>query len=74
MSQRPSDVTIEVNGVQIYLPISKLEVGDSLFIPSTVPFNTRKALRKILRNSGYRMTYRDWVEQGTLGVRAWRVV
>lgn len=62
---------ITINGAKFAVPY-KLEVGQSIFLPSLDFRKTAQAVSKHYKKYGYTMVCDERIELGILGTRAWR--
>ncbi len=65
---------INPDGLTIKIPYSKWEVGMSVFVPSINLPKLRTQIKRVARQKGWRVEFRERIEDGKLGLRIWRIV
>jgi hypothetical protein len=61
------------DGIDIYIEWDKMEVGHSFYITTFKNIKLYEMLEIEGRKHGYKMVYRGAKENGTFGIRVWRV-
>ena len=69
-----TDWCIGIDGVEMYIPIHTMKIGDSLFVPCLNQLPVAMQVGTLFQKRGFKYTYRERIERGILGLRFWRVV
>ena len=65
---------VMVDGVRMYIPVNTMKVGDSIFIPCINLSVVEYIVRRMMTDEGFKLSLRERIEQGVLGLRFWRVL
>jgi len=67
------DDIITVRGVQYSLPLRRMRLGDSIFIPTLKHREVRRLVFGAVRRYNYTLRARPATLNGYVGIRVWRV-
>lgn len=72
LSHRHPPLTLNPDGVRIFVDWWAMEPGMSVFIPAVHTQAVFAAVQRVRDATGYTLVARERVESGRLGVRVWR--
>ena len=65
---------IEVEGHRLWVPLRRMRVGSSIFVPCLTPAHGRKPFEAICKEFSVKFAYRERIENDLVGIRVWRVL
>lgn len=63
-----------IEGVEITVPVFKMQVGDSFFVPTYSLIKAERQIRALGHRVKMKFAVKERIELGVLGVRAWRIM
>jgi hypothetical protein len=67
-------VALVLHGMEYFVPWARLQVGHSVFLPTTMPsYEVQRHLRYFERRFNMELAAGPWQQEGCLGVRIWRL-
>lgn len=69
-----TDWCVGIEGVEMYVPVHTMKIGDSLFVPCIDVLTASGSVGRLFLRRGFKYSQRERIEQGLFGLRFWRVL